>query len=154
MTQNSGAGHPNLQGVPLQPPPPPPAAAPAVTPPQTGPHILGIGTAGLAGLSVDELVNNKVAITMVMHYYKQLVDENTSLKNDINTANTYVAGYERKETNTRVGTWLQFLGTIGIGFAINLLTNDAAKLHPWVILVIGVAVQGVGIHFSLKDGEK
>jgi hypothetical protein len=33
-------------------------------------RIHGLSTAQLAGLTVDELTDNKTAITMVMHYYK------------------------------------------------------------------------------------
>jgi hypothetical protein len=62
-------------------------------------QILGLSTDELAGLSVDELTGNKTAITMVMHYYKILLEENISLRNDLNTARTYVEGYGTKKTN-------------------------------------------------------
>ncbi|MDI4634892.1 hypothetical protein J7U46_17660 [Pelomonas sp. V22] len=91
-----------------------------------GGNILGIGTDGLAGLSVDEVVGNKVAVTMVMHYYKQLVDENASMKNDLNTARTYVMGYDRKSTYTKVAAWLQALGAVGVDSRA-ILTH---RFHP------------------------
>ena len=114
-------------------------------------NILGLQTAELAGLSVDEITGNKVAITMVMHYYKRLVDENALLRNDMNTAQTYVSGYAAKKTNTTVGAALQALASLGIGFGINLLTNDASRAPGWVTLVLGVLLQGVGMYFALKD---
>jgi hypothetical protein len=43
-------------------------------------EILGFSTDELAGLSVDELTGNKTAITMVMHYYKVLREENLTLR--------------------------------------------------------------------------
>lgn len=114
-------------------------------------NILGLQTAELAGLSVDEITGNKVAITMVMHYYKRLVDENALLRNDMNTAQTYVNGYAAKKTNTTVGASLQALASLGIGFGINLLTNDASKSPGWITLALGVLLQVVGMYFALKD---
>jgi hypothetical protein len=77
--------------------------------------ILSLSTADLAGLSTDELTGNKTAVTMVMHYYKQLVDENISLKNNFNTLRTYVNGYAEKKTNARMGAILLFVSNIGGG---------------------------------------
>ena len=41
--------------------------------PQKDKSILGLSTDELAGLSVDELMSNKVAITMLIHYYKLML---------------------------------------------------------------------------------
>jgi hypothetical protein len=70
-------------------------------------NILGLSTNELAGLTVDEVTNNKTAITMIMHYYKQLVDKNNSLRNDNNTLQTYLDSYKRKKTYTSVGAIMQ-----------------------------------------------
>lgn len=114
-------------------------------------HILGLPMSDLAGVTVDEIINNKPALTMVMHYYKQLADENSSLKNDLNTAGTYVSGYEKKTTDTSVGAVLQFLATICIGFGINLLTSDNSKPAPGVILLsIGLLLQFCGLYYALR----
>lgn len=114
-------------------------------------HILGLPMSDLAGVTVDEIINNKPALTMVMHYYKQLADENTSLKNDLNTAGTYVSGYEKKKTDTSVGAILQFFASICIGFGINLLTSDNAKPAPGVILLsIGILLQICGLYYALR----
>lgn len=114
-------------------------------------HILGLPMSDLAGVTVDEIINNKPALIMVMHYYKQLADENTSLKNDLNTAGTYVSGYEKKKTDTSVSAGLQFLATICIGFGVNLLTADNAKLAPGVILLsIGILIHIFGLYYALR----
>src|SRR5450759_930043 len=98
---------------------------PASTPsqPNRDNQILGLSTETLAGLSIDELTGNKTAVTMVMHYYRNLLDENTALKNDRNTLQTYVEGYRVKKTNAKVGAILLLLSNVGISFGINLLTN-------------------------------
>jgi hypothetical protein len=112
--------------------------------------FLGLQTQDLAGLSVDELVNNKTAITMVVHYYKQLVDENASLRNDLNTAQTYIPGYEAKRVYSRVGSGLQFVGTVLIAFGVNLLTGVPTPAG-WLVFVAGIICQGIGLYYSWKD---
>lgn len=115
-------------------------------------RILGFSTDQLAGLSVDELMSNKTAITMLMHYYKQLVDENVSLRNDANTLKTYVDGYAAKKTNSMVGAVLLVISNVGIGFGINLLTNNSS----WpglATLLPGLAMAGAGLFFSLREGR-
>jgi hypothetical protein len=115
-------------------------------------RILGLSTDQLAGLSVDEVTGNKTAVTMVIHYYKQLVDENTSLRNEVNTMKTYVDGYATKKTNTTMGAILLAVSNICIGFGVNLLTSGStwpglATLIPGIALVI------TGLFFSLKDNR-
>lgn len=128
---------------------PPPEAPP---PDATGAKILGLSTSELAGLSVDELTGNKTAITMLMHYYTVLVGENGSLKNDLNTARTYVAGYDRKRTNTTVGAGLLLLSNVLIGFGINLLTTASDQKAPgWILLGSGVITAALGTWFSVKE---
>lgn len=117
--------------------------------PQEELNILGLSTGGLAGLSVEQIVNNKTAVTMVMHYYKQLVEQNTTLKNDNNTLKTYVSGYTAAKLHAKVGAILLALSNVLIGFGVNLLTSGTtwpgiATFAPGVCLTI------VGLWFSLK----
>lgn len=135
--QHAGGSAPAIQG----------AAAPAV---KAG-NFLGLEMEQLAGLSVDELVGNRTAITMVMHYYKQLSDENTSLRNDLNTAQTYVSGYGAKKTNGTIGAVLQGLATLFVGFGINLLTGGPVAAAGVMTLLLGVVLQVTGMYFSLKS---
>lgn len=114
-------------------------------------QILGLSTDELAGLSVDKLTNNKTAITMVMHYYRILLDENTSLKNDLNTARTYVEGYSTKKNNAKIGATLLLGSNISIGFGVNLLTSN----QTWpglATLIPGIFMALAGTYFSTKEG--
>ncbi len=130
-------------------PPTTPAAAQAAT---RDKQILGLSTDELAGLSIDELTGNKTAITMVMHYYRVLVDENTALRNDRNTLQTYVDGYRSKKTYATVGAILLLAANIGIGFGVNLLT--AKSTGPGLAtLMPGVAFAIAGTYLSLRDDK-
>jgi hypothetical protein len=115
-------------------------------------HILGLSTAELAGLSVDEITGNKTAITMIMHYYKQLVEENQSLRNDLNTLNTYVQGYEMSRTNARVGAFLLVVANISVGFGVNLLTSKQ-NAPGLATLIPGLCMALVGTYFSLRESR-
>lgn len=113
-------------------------------------QILGLSTDELAGLSVDELTGNKTAITMVMHYYRVLQDENASLRNDLNTARTYVDGYATKRTNSTIGAVLLLVANVGIGFGVNLLTSN----QTWpglATLIPGLCMAAAGTYFSTRE---
>lgn len=113
--------------------------------------ILGLSTSELAGLSVDDLTDNPTAIRMVLHYYRQLVGENNSLKNDNNTLKTYVSAYEKKKSNAATGAILLSISNISIGFGVNLLSAHQTGPGAWSLLV-GIALVGGGIYFSfVKD---
>ena len=112
--------------------------------------ILGLSTTELAGLTVDEIQGNKTAITMLMHYYKQLLNQNTSLKNDLNTASTYVTGYERKKTYSSISAILLGLSNVVVGFGVNLLTA-APNWAGYVTFGSGVIILFTGLYYSQKQ---
>ena len=117
--------------------------------PKANQSILGLSTVELAGLTPDELTNNSVAIKMLLHYYRQLVDDNSALKNDNNTLKTYVDAYERQRNNSSVGAVLLAVSNISIGFGVNLLTGGTS--WPGIAsLVVGVALVGSGIYVTFR----
>lgn len=114
-------------------------------------QILGLSTDELNGLSVDELTGNKTAITMVMHYYKILQEENVTLRNDLNTAKSYVEGYGTKKTNATIGAVLLLVSNVGIGFGVNLLTSN--QIWPGLVTFVpGLCIAAAGTYFATKEG--
>jgi hypothetical protein len=117
----------------------------------SGNNILGLRTNEIAGLSTDELTGNPTAIKMLLHYYRQLVDENNALKNDNNTFKTYVDAYSKQRSNAATGAVLLAVSNISIGFGVNLLSIGTT--WPGVSsLLVGVALAVTGIYFSFKKG--
>jgi len=115
--------------------------------------ILGLSMSELAGLSADDLNNNPTAIKMLLHYYHQLVDENTALKNDKNTLKTYLDAYTNYKSNAATGAILLTLSNISIGFSVNLICNG----HTWPgvsSLIIGIAMVIVGIYFTFVKEKR
>lgn len=111
--------------------------------------ILGLSTDELAGLTADELNNNPVAIKMLLHYYRQLVDENGALKNTNNTLETYVAAYTRQKADAVTSAVLLATSNISIGFGVNLLTSNTT--WPGIAsLIVGVALTAAGLYFALR----
>lgn len=115
--------------------------------------ILGLSTSQLADLTPNELTDNPTAIKMLLHYYRQLTDENVRLKNDNNTLKTYVDAYGKQKSNTATGAILLAVSNISIGFGVNLLTVSTPSLWPGVCsLIVGIALVISGIYFTFcKD---
>ena len=117
--------------------------------------ILGLSTSDLDGLTAAELTNNPTAIKMILHYYGQLKDDNTRLKNDNNTLKTYVDAYGRQKSNSATGATLLAISNLSIGFGINLLTGTPAQIWPGLSSVaVGVGLVIAGIYFTFfKDNR-
>lgn len=128
-----------------------PVAQPGAGVQQQNHAFLGVSVDKLAGLSVDELEGNKVAITMVLHFYKQLAEENTTLRNERNTLSTYVTGYQQKKSDARVGAILSALSTVFMGFGVNLLTGEAPKWYGFSLFIPALTMMIVGLYFSLRE---
>lgn len=121
-------------------------------------QFLGISTSELAGLKVEEIVGNQQAVTMVMHYYGQLSDENSALKNDLNTAKTYFDEYQLKKPDVSIGAGLQFISTLVFSFSINFLSpndNPPSVVHAgWVLFLLGLLLAGYGLYLTFRKAKK
>jgi len=123
--------------------PPVPPTAPLVNP-------LGFIQSSLAGVTVDDLLKNKPALTMLLHDHNRLTNENVSLNNSLNTANTYVRGYEETKTRAKTGAIFQAAAAFPTAFSINILTggNSAVTTTGWAVLAIGVTFQVIGLYYA------
>ncbi len=114
--------------------------------------LLGISAEEIAGLSLDEIVNNEAVTKMLLHYYNQIGKENESLKNDLNTLKTYVSAYNETKKGARIGTVLMTISNFSTAFGVNLITTR--DILPGVLLmIIGVAIAGYGIFLAYFDGR-
>ncbi len=111
--------------------------------------ILGLSTDGLVGVSLEKLVGNETAVTMLLHYYKQLTEETLSLKTERNTYKRFVEAYERERSRGVVGAILLTLSNIGVGFGVNLLTDG--QTNPGLAtLVPAVCLAAAGLYFTFS----
>lgn len=114
--------------------------------------VLGVPTENLAGLSVDEVCGNKVAVTMVLHYYRLLVNQNAALRNQLNTANSYVDAFKSKKTRTTIAAFLFLTSNVGTGFGINLITSGQTSAG-WMTLIPGILFAITAIVLSFFNGD-
>ena len=110
--------------------------------------FLGFSTDNFAELSLEEVVNNEPAVKMIMHYYKQLVDENNAQKNEINTYKTYVDAFERKKSDSSVSAIFFLVSNISIAFGVNILTQATPHNAGWFLLAFGIISAGIAIYFN------
>lgn len=117
-----------------------------------GRDILGVATDELVGLTVSKLKGNETAITMMLHYYRQLVDANMALRNENNLYKTYSDAYNKKKLYSNVAAALSLLGSICIGFGVNLLTNGQS--YPGLATLIpGIALSIGSLTFAILDSQ-
>lgn len=89
---------------------------------------------------------------MLLHYYNQIARENESLKNDLNTLNTYVNAYNETKKGARIGTILMAISNITVAFGVNLLTSN--DYIPGILLMlIGISLAGYGLFLAYFDGR-
>jgi F0F1-type ATP synthase assembly protein I len=115
--------------------------------------FLGFSPDNFSELGIKEIVGNEPAITMLMHYYKQLVDENKTLKNDLNTYKTYANAFEKKESNSTTSAILLLLSNITIGFGVNLLTQNNPTSAGWFLLIVGIIMTIAGMYFNFRKDK-
>ena len=118
-------------------------------PNEQGTKFLGFSTDELGDLSFEDIYNNDTAVKMLLHYYKQIEDENESLKTDLTTLQTYAAAYDRKKTNTMAGTIMLSISNISIGLGTSAVMKDNS-FPGWCLLLFGVVLILSGIFFSFR----
>lgn len=118
-------------------------------PPEPPESILGLPTDSLAGVTVEELLNNKTALTILFHYYRELKKDNSRLTNNLNTAQTYINAYDRNKVLSTTAAWLLAASNIPVGFGVNLLSGQ--MIWPGIVcLAIGIGMIIGGLIFSRR----
>ncbi len=114
--------------------------------------FLGMSPDSFDAVNSNELVGNVTAIKMLLHYYKQLTDDNKTLKNNLNTYKTYADSYDKKRSNSTTSTVLLLLSNISIAFGVNLLTSNPPINAGWFLLGMGGLLAFAGFYFTFfKD---
>lgn len=116
--------------------------------------ILGVSTDALQQVSVAELCEDPIAIRMVLHYYRQLQNENVAQKTEINTLKIYVDAFNKKKQNTLVGGPVLLVSNLVCAVSINILTACATTTPslPVIFTIIGVGLLVVGLALAVLGG--
>ena len=115
----------------------------------------GLGvTNDLNEIDIDELINNKTAINMLLHHNKKMENENLMLKQDLNRQATIERTLSNKKTYTKIATIISIFATILISFGINFLTTNSKDIKGLILIILGVFAEGIYVYFSFKgDGD-
>lgn len=113
----------------------------------------------VAGTALEELVDNKPALKVVLHAFRQSVDENIALKQQQSFDKAEIARLEKEKQDIiinhskdnaekTIGTTLSFVGSIPIAFGVNILTSNVNLPAGYSCLVLGVILSVLGMVFS------
>jgi hypothetical protein len=113
----------------------------------------------VAGTALEELVDNKPALKVVLHAFRQSVDENIALKQQQSFDKAEIGRLEKEKqdiiiNNSKdnaektIGTTLSFVGSIPIAFGVNILTGNVNLPAGYSCLVLGVVLSILGLVFS------
>lgn len=113
----------------------------------------------VAGTALEELVDNKPALKLVLHAFRKAVDDNVSLKykQSFDTAEierlkeeklNIIISSNRDNAEKTIGTTLSFVGGIPLAFGVNLLTSNTNLQAGWACLLLGIGLSCVGLVFS------
>ena len=106
------------------------------------------------GVTIDEITTNKTALKMLLHNYQKISNENEMLKQDLERQSTFERGLERKNDDSKIAGILSLISTLAVGFAINFVTTDWSDISGWILLIIGIVLEGVSIYFSVREVNK
>lgn len=132
---------------------PPPPTGSGHGKPTVNNSILGVPIDTLAGLSVEELYQNKTAITMLVHYYKNLLDDNMSIKNQLNTYTSYKQAYAIRRHYTFISALLFLCGNTVTAFGVNILTS-ASSVSGIATFSSGLLITLLGTFFSFRSDDQ
>ena len=106
------------------------------------------------GVTIDEIIENKPALKMLLHNYQKVNTENEMLKQDLERQATFERTLEKKNGDSKIAGILSLISTLAVGFGINFITNNIKDFPGWVVLTIGIILQGMSIYFSVREENK
>ena len=108
----------------------------------------------LADIGIDDLKDNPVAITMLLHNYQRLENENIMLKQDLNRQATIERTLSERKTYTKIAAIVSLFGTILLSFGINFVTDNSGDIKGKILILLGIVAEIISLYFSFKgDGE-
>ena len=110
-------------------------------------------TENLEDITVEQLKDNEIAITMLLHNYKKLENENNMLKQDLNRQSTIERTLTIKKTYTKVATIISLFATILLSFGINFVSSNQTDIKGLILICLGLVAEIISIYFSFKEEE-
>lgn len=112
-------------------------------------------TKNLSDISVEELLNNRTAINMLLHEYQKTENENIMLKQDLTRQATIERTLQTKTAYSKIAGVVGLFSTILLSFGINFVTaSNTIDIKGWILVVLGIIAQVISLYFSFKGDDK
>lgn len=112
-------------------------------------------TKNLSDISVEELLNNRTAINMLLHEYQKTENENIMLKQDLTRQATIERTLQTKNAYSKIAGVVGLFSTILLSFGINFVTaSNTIDIKGWILVVLGIIAQVISLYFSFKGDDK
>ena len=97
-------------------------------------------TDNLEDITIDQLIDNEIAINMLLHNYRKLENENNMLKQDLNRQSTIERTLAIKKTYTKIA-------------GINFVTTNSKDVKGIILTILGVVAEIISLYFSFNGEE-
>lgn len=114
---------------------------------------LGV-TNDLSAIKVEDLLNNSVAINMLLHECQKLENENMMLKQDLNRQSTIERTLLVRKTYTKVAAVVSAFSTLLLSFGINFVTSNSSDVKGIILVVLGIIAEIISLYFSFKGDDE
>lgn len=91
----------------------------------------------LSQISADDLKDNVIAIKQLINNHLLLISENRRKELEIQDYKSTIEYLNSSPFISIIAAVISFSGSILIGFAVNLFTQNPAPSYSWIILLIG-----------------
>lgn len=106
------------------------------------------------GVTIDELLENKTALKMLLHNHLKIQNENIMLKQDLQRQATIEKELDKKIDFSKISGIFALCSSVALGFGINFVTSNIADIKGWIISIFGVAFQIISLYYSFRKVER
>ncbi len=106
------------------------------------------------GVTLDELLENKTALKMLLHNYQKIQNENIMLKQDLQRQATIERELDRKTDFSKISGIFAFCSSVSLSFGINFVTNNINDIKGWILSILGIVFQIISIYYSFRKAER
>ncbi len=106
------------------------------------------------GVTIDELLENKTALKMLLHNYQKIQNENIMLKQDLQRQSTIEKELDKKKDFSKISGIFALFSSIVLSFGINFVTNEIGDIKGWILTVMGITFQIISLYYSFRKVER
>lgn len=106
------------------------------------------------GVTLDELLENRTALKMLLHNHQKIQNENVMLKQDLQRQATIERELDRKNDFSKIAGVFALFSSVALSFGINFVTNNIIDIKGWILIALGISFQIISIYYSFRKVER